>query len=87
MEFINTIREALKGYKTYAIAATVFGLAVYNWYTGLPVNDWVWPGLGALGITASRASVARIAQDIAAVNDAYNVIMDLLKNGDTNEGK
>ena len=49
--------DFLKGYRTYIIAAIVAGLAGVTAF-GIEIPEWVWIGLGAIGLGSLRAGVA-----------------------------
>jgi len=60
---ISRIRDFFQGKKTYLVAVTTFilgGLAA----CGYEVPVWVYPLLGALGLTTLRAGVDKAGQQV-----------------------
>ena len=72
-ERLQTARLFVQNYKTYGIAALMGGLAVAQAF-GYNIPEPVWVLLGAGGLAAHRASVARLAADVKAVVDAYQIL-------------
>lgn len=59
---MDKVLDFIKGKKTYIIAATVCVLGFLEGTDIFAVPEFVWPILGALGLTTLRAGVEKVKE-------------------------